>query len=582
MDAKNEKAIGNWLLDIESDTLCLPNFQRWGVWKSQNVCQFLKTLILYDKSPVGIFLVLPTNKSAPLFVPRKITDGLEPQPGVCNAFLLDGQQRLSALWNALHDTDEEDYRYYVEFNDQFEIKDIKDRKKDTKVDQRLSQNPTEQYKEHWFPVTLLNPLPDKEIVNDWLRELDLHELKLDNCDSIKNLIVNTRKIFSKKKYGGKIIPHFQLDDATNKKIAINIYETINSNSVKLSDYYLAVAKMEKETGESLYSMADRLIDKVPSIKDLEVDEIGELILKISCILRGKIPSGGNCKNLNFDKVLKNESTIFDGVEWAVKKLNELQIWHRNQLPSVVPLRVLPAIHQHVLKSKLQRADINEIITKYLWHAFLTDRYGNQANSRLKEDCNSLEAFLNGTLKWTRDKSKTNIFNKNTNPHPSTDDIKKAGWPRSVRILARGILLVCCQGGAKTLRDNEPLHTLKDYEGREKHHIFPKSKLSKKMEHCGNYVLNCMLVPEEDNQKYGNDLPGDYIRKLFENLKTPLPQVDVVNRLETHLISKQMAEILVEVTQDAINKNQTTLRGAYNDFIEARASDVETKIKELLG
>ena len=62
----------------------------------------------------------------------------------------------------------------------------------------------------------------------------------------------------------------------------------------------------------------------------------------------------------------------------------------------------------------------------------------------------------------------------------------------------------------------------------------------------------------------------------------MPQVDVVNRLETHLISKQMAEILVEVTQDAINKNQTTLRGAYNDFIEARASDVETKIKELLG
>lgn len=582
MEAKNEKAIGNWLLDVEGETLCLPNFQRWGVWKPSNICKFFKTLIVYDKSPVGIFLVLPTNKSAPLFVPRKITDGLKPQTGVCNAFLLDGQQRLSALWKAFHDADEEEYRYYIEFNDQFEIKDVKERKKDTKADQRLNQNPTEQYKEHWFPVTLLNPLSDIEIVNNWLQQLDLQKLKIDNCNSIENLIMNTRKIFAREKQGGRIIPHFQLDDAIDEKVAISIYETINSNSVKLSDYYLAVAKMERETGESLYDMADRLIKRAPLIKVLETDEIGELILKISCVLRGKIPSGGNCKNLNFNKVLKNESKIFNGVEWAIEKLNDLKIWDGSQLPSVVPLRVLPALHQHIPESELQKADINEIITKYLWHAFLTDRYSKQANSRLKEDYDGLRNFLDGTWKWARDKKKMNIFDKDKNLHPSLDSIKEAGWPRSVKILARGILLVCCQKGAKTLTCGEEFSYSKYKEKEyEKHHIFPKSKLQKKVGHSGNYVLNCLLVPKEDNRKYGNDLPGNYIRKLFKDLGKPLSPVKVVKHLETHLLSEQMAEMLVEVTQEAIDNDQIILKDAYNEFIDARAHDVGTKIKELL-
>ena len=585
MKAKNKKAIGNWLLDIESEALCLPNFQRQEVWIPKNVCKLFETLILRNGTPIGVFLTLPTNQSKPLFPPRSIIDGSKPPHGVCNTLLLDGQQRLSTLWKALHDTDREEYRYYVEFNDQFEIKKIKEMKKDTAVDQRLNQNPTAQYKKQWFPVKLLNPLVETEAVNDWTQQLDLQELKLDNYDLIKNLIVNTRKIFSRKRLGGKIIPHFQLDGSTSKDTAIEIYEDINTNSVKLSYYYLAIARMEKKTEKSLYDMIKRLDKRIPSIKDLESDEIGELILKISCVLQNKIPSGKNCENLDFDIVLKDESKIFSGIEWAIEKLSDLKIYDKGQLPSVVPLRVLPALHQHVLKSRLQKVKINEIITKYLWHAFLTKRYEDKADSRLKEDHDHLKKFLDGTLQWTRaGKGKTKIFNKEENLHPSLNDIKKAGWPRSVRILARGILLVCCQKGAKTLADGEDISRHK-YIKREKHHIFPKSRLSDKSDgigHSGNYVLNCMLVPKKENKEYGNDFPGDYIEKLFKSLGTPLPQVDVVDRFETHLISKQMAEMLVEVTQDAIDNRRVILKDAYNEFVDARAHDVEREIKELLG
>ena len=581
MKANNNKAIGNWLRDIEDETLCLPRFQRKRVWSEQKVCQFLKTLVLNTKTPVGVFLVLPTDPSNPAFPPRTI-QGVISDSCACNSLLLDGQQRLSALWKALNDekapdNEEKDCRYYIQFNNQFEIEDVKSASKSATSEEARYQDPKKQYKKRWFPVKLLNPLLEEKEVDGWLQTLELKKTNPKNHDSLRKLIIKTRKVFSKKQSGGKVIPYFLLPTSTDRDSAIDVYQTINTNLVKLSDHYLAVAAMERETGESLYDMAKKLTDEVSSIKDLETDEIGELILKISCVLQGKKPSGGSYRASDFDfnKVLDGEQEIFKGVAWAVKKLGELKIWHGSQLPSVVPLRVLPAIYQYMPKSGPKLAIANEIIGKYLWHAFLTARYDRQANDRLKEDYDHLEAYFLKEEKSNEDIIK--IFEEYG--RPDKKEIKDAHWPQGKGRLPRGILLVCCQGGARTLASNESL-TVDNYGLRERHHVFPKSKLSKK-DSFGNNVLNCLLVPKEDNIKYSNDLPGDYINKLFEELKTPLPQVKVVDRLETHLISKKLAGKLVETTQSKIESSQVTLESVYHNFLETRAKDVGGKINELL-
>ena len=575
MEANNTKSIGNWLAHIDDGSLCLPRFQREQVWSKQEICKFFETLILNSETPVGVFLVLPTDPSNPAFPPRTI-DGPISRSGTCNSLLLDGQQRLSALWKVLHDEDEE-FRYYIQFNDQFEIEHVKAIRKNTKASQRLNQNPTREYKRHWFPAKLLNPLVDREEVDTWLNKLELEKLKLSNHNSVKDLIMNTRKIFDRKKKGGKVVPYFQLSAGTSRDTAVNIYKIINTNLIKLSYHYLAVAEMEKKTHKSLYDVADELVGKVPSIEDLETDEIGELILKISCVLQNKKSSGGNYKHLDFNKVLSDERLIFSGIAWAVEKLAKLGIWHGGQLPSVVPLRVLPALHQYEPKSKQgqKRADANKVITKYLWYSFLTDRYDRQANDRLKEDYEDLRDYLEGKKK----ENQIRIFHESKSP--SLDDIKIAGWPQSTRRLARGILLVCCQEGANTLASNEEL-TTGNYKDREKHHIFPKSKLSNAIGHSGDYALNCLLIPRDDNQRYQDELPGDYIEKLSQDLGVSLPQLDVVDRLETHLISRNVANDLVQVTQDSIDNGQIVLKNAYNDFIESRAFEVEASIKRLLS
>ena len=570
MEAINNQTIGDWLSDIKNKSLCLPRFQRKEVWSKDNVTQFLKTLVSSYETPVGMFLVLATDPSNPAF-PIRTIDGSDTQSAQCNSLLLDGQQRLSALWKALRDEDKS-FRYYFQFNEQFEIKDVKWADKQTGKEKKRYQSPKNQCKEGLFPAKLLNPLVGESDLDEWLQETESEEV-----ESVKNLIRETRNIFGFDKKKGKVIPYFSLPIGTDKRNAIEIYKTINTNSVTLSKYYLAVADMEGEVDESLYSVLKELVEKEPLIEKLENKDIGELFLKVCCLLQNLKPTGRNYKNLNFEKIKHSKQEIFEGFKWAVERLKDLKIGDHRQLPSVVPLRVLPALHQSMPKSGQRKADANKIIEKYLWHAFLTNRYDSQANDKLKEDYDKLiSCFENKSIGIYENGIR--IF-KEYKP-PSKKEIIDAGWPQAKHRLPRGILLACCQGGAKTLASDEPL-TIDNCKLRDRHHIFPKSKLHGKVEGSGNRVLNCLFIPEEDNNDYGNDLPGDCIKKISKSLVTSSSRAKVEKRLETHLVSKEVTRDLIKVTQDAIDKGRITLQDAYNKFIDARAKDVGIEIKELL-
>ncbi|MCY4038633.1 MAG: DUF262 domain-containing protein [Hyphomicrobiales bacterium] len=570
MQACNNKTIGDWLSDIKNKSLCLPRFQRKQVWSKDNVIQFLKTLVSSYETPVGMFLVLTTNPSNPAF-PIRTIDGSDARSAYCDSLLLDGQQRLSALWKALHDEDKK-FRYYFRFNEQFEIEGVDWGDKQTRKEKNRNQNPKNQCKERLFPAKLLNPLSNESGLDEWLQGTESEE-----TESIKNLIRETRKIFGFDETEGKVIPYFSLPADTDKKTAIEIYKTINTNSVTLSQYYLAVADMEGEVDESLYNVLEELVESEPLIEKLENKDIGEMFLKISCLLQNLMPTNRNYKKLSFEKIKNSKQSIFEGVKWTVKELKNLKIGDHRQLPSIVPLRVLPALHQSMPPSGQRIADASQMVKKYLWYAFLTDRYDKQANDRLKKDYDDLNSrFKNERKRINKDGIR--IFKEHKSP--SKTDIINTGWPQAKNRLARGALLVCCQGGARALASDEPL-TIDNCEQRDRHHIFPRSRLPRKGEGSGDRVLNCLFIPEEDNNEYGDDLPGDCIKKISKSLDVPSSRAKVEKRLETHLISKELTRDLGKVTQDAIDRGRISLQDAYNKFIVARAKDVEIKIKELL-
>ena len=238
MKADNGKAIGNWLADIENEYLCLPSFQREQVWETRKICKFIKTLVSDENSPVGTFLVLETTPSNPIFRPRTIHDAIY-KGNSCNSLLLDGQQRLSALWIVLFDTDKNS-KYYIQFDEHFAINDVKPIDKTSNIGKKLRGNPTLEYRHSYFPAQLLNPLKDSKVVKNWLDRLDLRQLGLESYDNIESLITRTREIFAKKQQDppGKIIPFFALPVNTDRRTAIDVFQAINTNSTILSKYYL--------------------------------------------------------------------------------------------------------------------------------------------------------------------------------------------------------------------------------------------------------------------------------------------------------------------------------------------------------
>lgn len=560
-----KRTIKQWLEHVSTGHLRLPNFQRKTVWKSAQTIKLLETIIRHPNRPIGTLLTLETDPDNPHF-PSRLIEGSTGDTEKCRELLLDGQQRLTALSKALNDADDK-FRYYAEWKDDYtEISKIKQENKKAKDSVSLFGDHKKQFKKRCFPVHLLNPLEDSQIVKEWAGQLT----SPSDRGNVEKLIIKTRKKFERK---GRIIPYFQLERSVERNTAIEVYKTINTNSVKLSDYYLAVAQMEKETKKSLYDMADRLEKKVSTIADIETDEIGELILKIFCLTVGRLPSGGAYKSLNYEELIKQEENIFNGIEWAVEKLAEIKIWHGKQLPSIVPLRVLPALHVKLAKDgeKIDTPARERIINKYLWHTFLTDHYSNQANQKLKKDFYGLADYFLDAGK----EDDIPIF-KDVNK-PSQGDIETAQWPHETAksTLSRGILLICCYHGAETLTDGKKLNQ-ENFKDREKHHIFPQSK-----DLDNNIAINCMLIPGDENRDFTDDWPGDYIKKLFSKDSRQLVATAVVNSLETHCIPIGIAETLMEATQNNKDKKIIDIDDVFQNFLTARAEEVNTRIEKLL-
>src|SRR4029077_13382083 len=97
MEARNRKLV-DWYGKIQRAEIKLPRFQRFEAWDRQRICSLLHVVI--QNLPLGITLVLEVGESEK-FVSRFVKTAPEIDGRIYEQ-LLDGQQRLTALWRALH------------------------------------------------------------------------------------------------------------------------------------------------------------------------------------------------------------------------------------------------------------------------------------------------------------------------------------------------------------------------------------------------------------------------------------------------------------------------------------------------
>lgn len=172
-----DRILGVWFQNIQQGMVKLPRFQRFEAWDRGRIASFLNTII--NNLPVGVTLALEVSDQEQ-FVSRYISTSEPKIPGRVTQHLLDGQQRLTALWRSMHDNYEwETFFVYLPqlepgngaSGTDAEIRCIPrwTNKQQLRMP-RWADEPAQCYKRGLLPVALLRPGDISTAIDIWLRD----------------------------------------------------------------------------------------------------------------------------------------------------------------------------------------------------------------------------------------------------------------------------------------------------------------------------------------------------------------------------------------------------------------------------
>lgn len=558
MKADN-RDIKKWMDAIRSGALRLPEFQRGEVWNHQLVGNFLEA-ILRDR-PLGIFLILDVNPADPPFETKPIAR-VENDRDKCREHLLDGQQRLVALWRSFSNEHEDGRVFYVGIDDNTVV-GVKGSSRNKWIG-----IPKEEFQEGYIPVAILQP-----------GEAGLkksYQWKKQVATDTSNERLDVRVEGLREKFSQTEIPFLSMPMETSREDAIETFVEVNQSSMRLKGVDIAVAEYMSKTSDALLN----LVEEMKKDLDIAVFEdadlvIGDWILKAACVHQGIKPTN-SYNRLDFESLKRDWAVLLNGFDWTVRFLKEEHIWHDRLLPNVIPFRVLPALHSFFEKKKRdKRSQAKRLIKSYLWRCFTTDWYTRQANDRLFKDFKVLKSILeseNFQLS-EKDKEKTIFDDEHL---PDAGDILRTGWPKP-RGLGRAILAMSAKNNACDMEtgDKISLDNIKvgDWES---HHIFPKRLLrTNAKDENRDLALNCMLLKSTTNKAWSSEWPGDYLMERVKEygLEGVKAEKAIKSRLESHCIP-------TDVIMKAKKSAKEDLAKIYQSFLRERAEMVRATFQRL--
>jgi hypothetical protein len=539
MEARNRK-IEDWYGKIKRGEIKLPRFQRFEAWDRHRICSLIEMVI--HNLPLGITLVLEIGDNE-----KFISRFLETAPdhnGRVYEHLLDGQQRLTALWRSFHNNYAlETYFVYIE---QFDDYPIDEKREDLSIFFRgryfkkngdryplWCDDPVQCLKRGFIPTNLLKPEDIQSEIDAWIDRAteklrpkeDIEELEvfLEFKKSISDKIKDLRSIVAN--YN---LPYLSLPSQTDKSVALKVFVNMNTNSKPLSTYDIIVAEVESVMGQSLHDLQDKLDDEVPSL--VRYSELSDMILTTSALLQGSLPSQRGAWDMDKRVMLENWDVMKRGLSQMAEFLKNEGIYDRQRLPTNAVLAVIAALYADIPDSGDKRGQDELLLKKYLWHSFFSDRYENSAATHAYADYTALRTIVRAETHSNGKKYDIdNVPIFKDHKLVETEELLSAEWPKRATIRGRGILAVACRQGALDFSTGQPLG-LGNLHRQHYHHIFPDALL-KEAEINGSIALNCALITDKTNISIGRKEPLEYMKDRY----TWTSKKIVRERLQSHLI-----------------------------------------------
>lgn len=561
MEARN-RTLPDWITRIRTRQIMLPRFQRMEAWGYKEITDLLEAVL--RGLPVGSVLILEIGDEMP-FVSRPMAGAPETGERVTE-LLLDGQQRLTALWRAFNNN-YDDRTYFLEMPEKPginpEVISVSRWKKEK--DERRFPIWADDSKACWekrlVPIHLLCPGDEGEVrMDQWIKEAilspagqeeqaEVHKAKLENQLS--------RELLKQRQQAAQFnLPFLSLPVKTPKEVALDVFIKMNTRTVRLTTFDIIVAQTEETTGESLHDLVAGLVGKLPSLAAYDTAE--DLVLGAMALLQDRVPNQTGYLGLDFGKMVKEWPRLEAGVKAAIEFLEGEVIFDSERLPTESILSPLIALWTYVPERSDERGNAMILLRKYIWRAFFTDRYERAAATAALQDFRALRDVIKGE----KPEDEVPCFDQKVHPIPSKDELKQAGWPKKRDRLARAILAVSLLGKAHDIADSAPV-SREHLKRREYHHLFPAAFLREQGldDDQVNRTLNCALISWKTNRTISAKQPLAYLRERAE--ASTLGEEEIRRRLKTHAVDFD-----------------DLAGGDYEAFLENRAGLIEEAMKEL--
>lgn len=355
----NNRTLKEWFDKINNAEIRLPRFQRPEAWDRSRITSLVNTVI--HNLPLGITLILEVNKDNEPFVSRVLKTAPEINNRVTE-HLLDGQQRLTAFWRALHNNYE--WETYFVYNSDWDK--FKDERTDSENYVEVRCQPRWMKKESkrpiWadsskdsfqrglIPLHLFSPIDNSSEIEQWIEQAVMHEkptegeedafaklmLWTQRKEEIKNFIRDRKEII--RHYN---LPYLALPLSTPKDTALQVFINMNTNSKPLSQYDIIRAEIEGVKGVSLDDYQKKLNNDFPNVK--HYFDLPYLILATSALMQDKLPNQKGMWEMKKEMMIEDWELMCKGLGQMADFLSHNGIYDQNRLPTNAVLAVIAAL-----------------------------------------------------------------------------------------------------------------------------------------------------------------------------------------------------------------------------------------------
>lgn len=564
------------LHEVHEGKLQLPDFQRDYVWNEEDVRSLIASIA--KGFPVGALLTLESG--GPVEFKPRLLAGVPPVDRAPEELLLDGQQRMTSLYQTMFSSapvrtrtpkgKEIDRYYYLDIraclaeNTDFDDAIIgvpKDRiirsEFGKKIDLDLS-TPEREFENDMFPLNLVF---DKD---DWF--FDWRDYWKARGREVQDLVKPFVKAVVEPIDDYKM-PIIRLDKKNSREAICLVFEKVNVGGKKLDAFELVTAVYAADqfdlredwngNPQGMLGRRQRMIG-FPNRRDV-LTQIANTDFLQACTLlhtmairrerekagaQGKDLPQVSCKResllgLPLGAYTEYADNVEDGFIQAGAFLNERKIiWNKDipYPPQVVGLAAVFASLGH----KAETTAAKEKLARWFWAGALGELYGSSTDSRLARDVPELIAWISSgdqqprsidEALFQRDRLLT-LRSRLAAAYKGIHALLMGGGPADTADAATppGCLDFCTQKAAEVMTFfNDQIDI---------HHVFPQAWCIKQgiAPARFNSIINKTPLSKWSNIRIGGDAPSVYLKRIEEKDEISAAKLDAI--LRTHLIEPE--------------------------------------------